>query len=641
MQHELEQVTDSIRIIVIDDNLSIHNDFIKILMPIRKDLAENAALSEIEKKLFNETKKIEPILPRFEIDTASQGKEGFEKIAKAIKMGKPYTLAFVDIRMPPGWDGIETIKHIFEIDQNIQVVICTAYSDYTWEETVSQLGQRDNLLILKKPFDNTSVRQLATALSKKWQLAQITKEYTRSLEGKIKERTKSLEDTLALMQATEEKLQYQATHDQLTGLPNRILMQDRIKQAIHKANRENQQFAVLFLDLDRFKLINDSLSHEAGDKILCSVAQRLKSVIRKEDTIARLGGDEFVVVINHVKNNNDITNVCEKILTLFNEPFHINKHEFFLSTSIGISLYTPKVSKSIDELLRNADLAMYRAKEMGKSQYQFFTQEMNKENIERIEKETELRQAIAKNQLVLFFQPQFDLNTNQMVSVEALMRWQHPTKGIILPIDFIPLAEESGLIIPIGEWMMRAACHQVKAWQEKGLPPIRVAVNITTKQLRFYNIAQIIKNILQEAKLDPKYFEIELTENIIINNTDIIETIRELKKIGIHIALDDFGTGYSSLNYLRELPVDRLKIDQSFVQNIDSERGDNILIEAIITMANSLKLDVLAEGVETQRQLEFLKAQKCNEAQGYYFSRPICANDCEEFLKEIKNKIAT
>lgn len=633
MQHERQ--SNSIKIIVIDDNLSIHNDFIKILTPVRKDLEQSANLSELEKKLFNETKNNEPSLPEFEIDTASQGKEGVEKIAAAIKMGKPYTLAFVDIRMPPGWDGIETIKHIFKLDQTIQVVICTAYSDYTWEETVSQLGQRDNLLILKKPFDNTSVRQLATALSKKWQLAQITKDYTLSLEGKIKERTKSLEDTLSLMQETEEKLQYQATHDQLTDLPNRILLVDRIRQATHKANREKKQFAVLFLDLDRFKLVNDSLSHEAGDKILCSVAQRLKTVIRKEDTIARLGGDEFVVIVNDVKNNTAVTNVCEKILGIFNEPFRLNKHEFTLSTSIGISLYQPNTNQNIDELLRDADMAMYKAKEMGKNQYQFFTEEMNKKNMEHIEKETELRQAIAKNQFILFFQPQFELETNKMVSVEALLRWQHPTKGIILPIDFVPLAEESGLIVPIGEWTIRAACRQVKTWQDKGLPPVRVAVNITTKQLRFYNIAQIIKNILDEEKLNPDYLELELTENMIINNTDIIDTIRDLKNIGIHIALDDFGTGYSCLNYLREIPVDRLKIDQSYVQNIDSDRGDNILIKAIITMANSLKLDVLAEGVETQRQLEFLKAQKCNEAQGYYFSQPISASDCEQFLKKM------
>lgn len=607
------------RIIVIDDNPLIHKDFIKILST-SKDGNDNKKMSELEEKIFGKADS-SSLLPTFEIDTASQGKEGVEKIKTALAEGRPYALAFVDVRMPPGWDGVETIKHIWELDSNIQVVICTAYSDYSWEETVEQLGQKDNLLILKKPFDNIAVRQLACALTKKWQLLQEAKTYTILLEERIQERTDSLH--------------YQANHDLLTGLPNRVSLLDKLKQFIYTADQANTQFGVLFLDLDRFKLVNDSLSHEAGDIILCAVTDRLKSILTQNDLLARLGGDEFVVLTlgNHL--NEELTLLANKLLDCFNETFTLDHHQISLSTSIGICIY-PKDGKNPEVLLRNADTAMYRAKELGANQFIFYTDELNKRNIERLEKESDIRHALIHDEFKLYYQPQFDLTNEKLVSVEALIRWYHPTKGMILPIDFIPLAEDSGLIVPIGEWVLRHACYQIKKWQEEGLPLIRVAVNVTTKQFRLYNFVETVENILCESGLEAKYLELELTENMIINNADIVKTITDLKKLGVQIVLDDFGTGYSSLNYLREIPVDRLKIDQSYVQNIESNRGDDVIIQAIIAMAKSLHLEVLAEGVETQSQLEFLKKQKCGEVQGFYFSKPISSKDCKELL--IKSK---
>lgn len=746
---------ENLRLIVIDDNPEIHQDFIKILITNKHESENDSKLDQLEKDLFNQSSPVRK-LPKFEIDTASQGKEGVEKITRAMQEGQPYALAFVDIRMPPGWDGVETIKHIWEVDKNIQIVICTAYSDYTWEETVEQLGEKDNLLILKKPFDGIAVRQLACALTKKWQLVQEAKQYTLSLEDRVKERTESLDKSLSLMRATiessaegilvigsngiindfnhkfvemwhidtammegisfdkilkiisnqienvdqllaeveklesnadksiigkikfndkrifeyytqpyvfndniigrvwsfrditaraalEEELQHQATHDALTGLPNRVLLFDRIRKSMEKSKQHNTLFGVLFLDLDRFKLINDSLSHEVGDEVLRNVSKRLQSIIRDDDTLVRLGGDEFVIIINDIKSEEHLIKFSKKILSLFKERFKIFDHELILSTSVGIAIF-PKDGKNIDLLLRNADIAMYHAKELGADQFRFYTDELNEKNIEKLEKETALRRAIKNNELFLAYQPQFDLKTGQLVSVEALVRWKHPKKGIILPIEFIPLAEETGLIVPIGEWVIRSACAQNKAWQNLNLPPIRVAVNITTKQFRLYNLVQIISNILHETGLDPCYLELELTENVIINNIDIKSTINELKDLGIQIALDDFGTGYSSLNYLREIPVDRLKIDQSYVQNIESNRGDDVIIQAIISMANSLNLEVLAEGVENQAQLDFLKAQKCGEVQGFYFSKPITPEACEKLLRgpcnpEILNSI--
>lgn len=733
------------RILVIDDNLEIHRDFIKVLT----NTQQLSKVDELKKQIFGEQKVEGVLLPEFLIDTASQGQEGVAKIAAAIKEGNPYALAFVDIRMPPGWDGVETIKHIWKLDKSIQIVICTAYSDYSWEETVSQLGKSDNLLILKKPFDFIAVRQLACALTRKWQLLQEAARYTSSLEQHVKDRTDTLQQSLSRLRATlesstdgivvvdqvgnvvdynkkfitawkipekmedqknfslflehfskeindsenflqeitgfsqesekislgvmrckdgrifeyysqpqkleqktigrvysfrditerahlEEKLKYQASHDGLTGLPNRVLLEEILAKAITHSHRKKDHFAVLFFDLNRFKLINDSLSHAAGDELLCAVAKRLQKAIRSCDLVARLAGDEFVVVLKDIDDENTVKRLTHKLLSAINEPFNIAGREIIISTSIGVSLY-PQDGKSADILLRNADAAMYQAKKSGTSQFQFYTETLNKENLDSLEKEMQLRHAITNNELFLFYQPQIDIRSEKVVAVEALIRWKHPKNGILLPIDFIPLAEETGLIVPIGEWVLRTACQQNKAWQNAGLPPIRVAVNITTQQLNQFNLVETIKSILQDTQLEPKYLELELTENSIISNVNVINTINILKGLGLHIALDDFGTGYSSLSYLKNIHLDRLKIDKSFVQNIFLNRGDEVIIQAIITMARSLNLEVLAEGVETERQLNFLKKQNCGEIQGFYSGKPLSAADLESILTGKEN----
>jgi diguanylate cyclase (GGDEF)-like protein/PAS domain S-box-containing protein len=732
--------TFDFRILVIDDNLEIHRDFIKVLT----NTQNVSEINSLKEGIFGKQQE-NVALPNFQIDTASQGQEGVKMIDEAIKQNNPYALAFVDIRMPPGWDGVETIKHIWEIDKNIQVVICTAYSDYSWEATVEQLGKTDNLLILKKPFDFIAVRQLACALTKKWQLLQETTHYTSSLEQRVKEHTEDLQQSLSRLRATlesstdgilvvdknsnvidynkkfitmwdisdkllnkknlshfityfssliinpehfiqdvnaleknkekitlgliklnnkstfeyysqpqklehetigrvysfrditqraklEEELQHQATHDVLTGLPNRVLLADVLDKLIHDTQLKNESFAVLFFDLDRFKLINDSLSHAAGDELLRIVAFRLRETLRSDDLVARIGGDEFVVILKQI-DDKIVKKMATKLLETINDPFIIEGREIIISTSIGISLY-PKDGKSPEILLRNADAAMYQAKKSGANQFKFYTEKLNSDSINRLEKEMELRHAIANNELILYYQPQIDINQDKLVAVEALIRWKHPRLGMLLPIDFIPLAEESGLIVPIGEWVLRTACRQNKAWQNAGLPPIRVAVNITTQQLNLYNLVDLIKGILEEAQLDPQYLELELTENSIISNTNVIETINTLKDFGIRIALDDFGTGYSSLSYLKDIHLDRLKIDRSFVQNILTNRGDDVIIQAIITMAASLHLEVLAEGVETEQQLNFLKKQHCGEIQGFYFSKPLSIKEMESVLSD-------
>jgi diguanylate cyclase (GGDEF)-like protein/PAS domain S-box-containing protein len=734
------------RIIVIDDNPSIHQDFIKILSGTNGSASDTGtALDKINMQLFGKKKEV-TMLGKLKIDTASQGSEGVDKIKAAIAEGDPYSLAFVDIRMPPGWDGIETIKHIWEIDKDIQVVICTAYSDYSWEETVEHLGKTDNLLVLKKPFDNVSVRQLACALTTKWQLQQDSRKYTASLRQQVEDRTVRLRESLSIIKATlessndgilvldnqgnvvdynqryismwqipkkledekksdpildymkkqlknphtalspeyesnsqdglanissvefadgriyecysqvqlingepvgrvynfhdvteraklEEELQYQATHDALTGLPNRVMLLNRLKESIVNAENNHTIFAVMFLDFDRFKLINDSLSHAVGDELLQAAAKRLQAAIGEKDILARLGGDEFVIVLDGLANTDGLNQKITKIISIFSDPFQTSERSVTVTSSIGISLY-PKDGVSVDMLLKNADSAMYSAKENGANNYEYYAPEMNDMNLEKLDQEIELRHALVNGEFFLCYQPQYDMDKNKLVAVEALIRWRHPKKGIVTPMDFIPVAEETGLIIPIGEWALRTACKQNKQWQEQGLLPIRIAVNVSAIQLKQQHFVDLVRSILNETGLQPEYLELELTENVVLSSMEVVKSAAALKNLGVTIAIDDFGTGYSSLGYLRKLPLDRLKIDRSFIQNIKSSDDDEVLVRAIIAVANNLHLEVLAEGVETQIQIDFLKNYKCNEIQGYIYSKPLSAVDLKNFLLE-------
>lgn len=606
------------RIIIIDDNVEIHKDFLKILTKN----AQNE-LEDLDQRLFDtplQGRDESLILPRFKIDTATQGEEGATLIAKAIHENAPYALAFVDIRMPPGWDGIETIKNIWAIDPDIHVVICSAYSDYSWEETIQELGHSDNFLILKKPFDHIAVRQLAYALTRKWKLIRESRIYTKSLEKAVEERT--------------EELKFQATHDPLTGLSNRVLFQDRIQQAIAAYKRHKVGFAILFFDLDRFKLVNDSLGHPAGDTLLNIIAKRLLSSVRALDSLSRLGGDEFVLMITDLKDIDYIKTVAQKLLQILKEPVVLGDHTINVTGSIGIAVF-PQHGKDVNALLRNADAAMYHAKELGGDQFQFYSSDLNERILDQLKLESELYLAIPNKELTILYQPQFHLQDQKLVGVEALLRWNHPTKGLLLPFEFIPLAERTGLMISIGDWVIKEACLQNKRWQESGLTPIRIAVNLTAQQLSQPDFVPKIKNILNETQLEPRYLELELSESSIINNT-IIDRLNELQSFGIDIALDDFGTGYSNLHHLRDLSLNRLKIDQSFINNIQFSRNDEVIIHAIIAMAKSLDLEVLAEGVETQKQLDFLKGHDCNQIQGFCFSKPLIANEFSKLLENPK-----
>jgi diguanylate cyclase (GGDEF)-like protein/PAS domain S-box-containing protein len=430
--------------------------------------------------------------------------------------------------------------------------------------------------------------------------------------------------------AAEEHMVYIAQHDFLTDLPNRMMLHDRLTQAIAHAGREQRKVAVMFLDLDRFKAINDTLGHLVGDKLLKIVASRITSVARVSDTVSRLGGDEFAIMLPYIENMDDIATIAVKLLTSVAGPCVIDGNDIEVTTSIGISVF-PEDGDDSESLIAHADAAMYQAKGNGRNNYQFFTHEMNRRTLERMAIKNKLSHALERNELFLLYQPQVDLQSGRIIGAEALVRWDHSLYGNVLPAQFIPIAEENGLIPPIGEWVLREACRQNQKWRKLGLMKITMAVNLSAVQFRQKNLGEIIKDVLHESGLAPSGLELEITEGIVMQDAEAaILLLEDMKAMGLKLSVDDFGTGYSSLSYLKRFPIDKFKIDQSFVHDLATDTDDAVIVSTIISMAHSLKLKVIAEGVETAEQLAFLKQQGCDEIQGYYFSKPVSA---EEFTK--------
>ncbi len=442
-----------------------------------------------------------------------------------------------------------------------------------------------------------------------------------------------IQNDVTLAMQHQSVLKYQANHDALTGLPNRNLLNQRLRQSISAAQRKSSLLALVFVDLDHFKLINDSLGHEVGDLVLKSIAERMKTCLRETDTAARPGGDEFVLILMGEESTDSVTAVIRRILAEIAQPIPFEGRELYVTCSIGISIYRQD-GEDIGTLLRNADTAMYYAKERGRNNFQFFNSVMNQRVHERFMLESNLRQAIVENRLALNYQPQIDIKSGRMIGMEALLRWHHPELGLISPTKFIPIAEESNLIISIGEWVLRTACLQNKRWQDAGLPCMTMAVNLSARQFRQDKLAQTVAIVLAETGLEAQYLELELTESLALEDLPkFMQTLNQLKALGLQLTIDDFGTGYSSLSYLKHFPLDRLKIDMSLVHDIVSNRGDAAISSTIITLGHNLGLKVLAEGVETREQLVFLSAQGCDEIQGFFFSEPLSTARLEKLLK--------
>jgi diguanylate cyclase (GGDEF)-like protein len=432
----------------------------------------------------------------------------------------------------------------------------------------------------------------------------------------------------------EQQIAFLAYHDSLTGLPNRLLLQHRVSKAIAHADRSRTQLALLFLDLDNFKQINDSLGHAAGDLLLKEIASRLGECVRDTDTISRQGGDEFVIVLSNLPEHDGTTPVLTKILERLQDPFVVDGNELSTSVSIGIAAY-PKDGEDFETLSKKSDMAMYRAKEAGRNTFRFFDETMNGEAVQHLVIRNGLRRALERSEFSLYYQPQIDLISGAVVGAEALTHWHHPELGMVSPANFIPIAEESGLIIPLGEWVLREACSQAVNWQKAGLPKFLLAVNLSAVQFRRGNVEQLVFDALDQSGLDPELLELELTETTLIQNVDqVLTTIKALKRLGVKLAIDDFGTGYSSLSYLKRFNVDKLKIDQSFVRDLATDPDDAAIVKAIIQMAHSLNLQALAEGVENLEILERLGPIRCDQAQGYHFARPMPADQFATYLAQ-------
>ncbi len=610
------------RILIIDDNRDIHRDFRKV---IGGGLDDAGSMAAAELAILGETAPT-AVKHTFEIDSAYQGQEGVALVQKALDEGRPYAMAFVDMRMPPGWDGLETIERLWAIDPDVQVVICSAHSDYDWTDVLARLDHSDKLLVIKKPFEAIEVIQSANALTRKWQNERIVRRQVETLEQAVVVRTENLE-------TANKQLRHLATHDALTGLPNRVLMDDRISQSIVLAERQNQNFAVMLLDLDRFKLVNDSLGHRAGDELLKEVAQRLKGVVRDIDTVVRLGGDEFVVIITPSPERDAAQRAAARIIEALRVPVRVAGVEVHTSPSIGIAFY-PEDAATVENLVAHADAAMYAAKQRGRNNFQCFMPGMNTATHDKVRLESDMRLALEQKHFQLHYQPKVNTATGVMHGAEALLRWTHPVRGAISPAEFIPIAEECGLISALGAWVMREACHQARAWQVAGLPPLRVAVNLSPSQFRQGNIVSMIREALDEAGLEPRFLEVELTETTVMTDPEeSIAILEKLSQMGVLVSVDDFGTGYSSMSYLRRFPIDKLKIDRSFISEVMSRPDDASIVRAIVSLAHSLRLKVVAEGVESPAQLEFLRTIGCDQYQGYHFSRALPAAQFEALVR--------
>jgi diguanylate cyclase (GGDEF)-like protein len=434
-------------------------------------------------------------------------------------------------------------------------------------------------------------------------------------------------------QQVEEKIRYQALHDMLTGLPNRLLFDEMLNKALPNASRKGESLAVIFLDLDRFKVINDTLGHTLGDKLLKEVAQRLNDSLRKGDTVARWGGDEFIILLPRVNNIEEVTQVAERILQTLENAFHLQGHELYISASLGIALLDSN-SPNAETLIQHADTALYHAKDKGRNNYQFYSVSLSSKNPELLTLEKSLRYALERKEFSLYYQPRVSIATGEITGMEALLRWQHPDMGLVAPSVFIPLAEQSGLIVPIGEWVLRTACRQNKAWQDAGLPPLMMAVNLSLKQFWQPQLVETVAKILQQTGLEPHFLELEITETTAIEDLEFTRTVlQDLQQMGVHLSIDDFGTGHSSLSRLQLLPLHNLKIDKSFVQDLTHDVKVAHIIKAIVSLGRNLGLRLTAEGVENEEELEFLRSIHCEDVQGFLFYRPLSAQKATEILE--------
>jgi diguanylate cyclase (GGDEF)-like protein len=619
-------VTDkkqTIKVLIADDEAAVRSAYRDILSDadmngetavfrnLRERLFTKPAADQVVRKLSSQNTTFVPVF--------CEGAEAaVASVRDAIAAEEPFAVAFLDMRMPPGPDGVWAAARIRELDPAIEIVLCTAYSDVDPAEMGSIVPPEEKLSYLQKPFHPHEIRQMTISLASKWR--------------------------------SEHRIVKLAYFDALTGLPNREQSRNRLASALAAAKQHDRSVAVLYLDLDNFKRVNDTLGHAVGDELLCLVAARMRNLLRADEGaladdqasprtnhIARLGGDEFLVVLPGIRAGGDAGAVASRLIAELSQPMHLALHSLVITPSIGIAVY-PADGSDVDTLLRNADLAMYFAKRKGPGIHAFFNSAMNDAALHRFTLEAKLRGALERGEFTLNYQPQFDVSTGTISGMEALLRWKSDDLGQVAPAEFIPIAEETGLILSIGEWVLRTACRQAKAWHDEGLPILRMAVNVSGQQFSLKEFPAVVESILRETGIPPSMLELEITESVVMKDEAWAEqALAHLKALGILLAIDDFGTGYSSFGRLRHFAVDRLKIDQSFMTSLVDRGDDRAIAAAIIAMSRTLRINVTAEGVENFPQLLFLQEHSCQEAQGFLFSRPLAAGDAQNLLQRAAN----
>jgi len=612
------KIRPPIRLLVVDDEAAIIDAYRQVLAGAG-DQAAAAARRNLGAKLFGKEDPTGPRrLPSAEVTFDAEFRDGAQAavaaVEEALAANQPFAVVFLDVRMPPGPDGVWAASRIREVDPAIEIAICTAYSDVDPSEIGSRVPPEDKVSYLQKPFHPHEVRQMAIALASKWR--------------------------------AERHITRLAYFDTLTGLPNREHARARLRSALESAQQRGQPLGVLYLDLDNFKRINDTLGHAVGDEVLTTVAERLRKSLRHGDPMARdlleierpgdlgrLGGDEFLVILPDIQSSEDAGRVADRLIGELQAPMQLSTHTVVVTPSIGIAV-APTDGGDAETLLRHADLAMYFAKRRSPGTHAFFDVSMNEGALQRYTIEGKLRGALERKELSLHYQPQIDIATGRIAGMEALLRWTSDELGVVPPNDFIPVAEDAGLIIPIGEWVLRTACEQAKKWCDEGLDVKRMAVNVAGQQFAMRTFPALVRGILAETGLDARMLELEITESMVSKDEDwATQVLEQLHEVGVTIAVDDFGTGYSNFQRLQHLAIDRLKMDRSFVRDLGEQSDDRAIAAAIISMAKALGVDVVAEGVESFAQLRFLQDHQCEQAQGFLISRALPASEARLFLQ--------
>jgi diguanylate cyclase (GGDEF)-like protein len=608
----------AIRVLIADDEAEVRESYRQILS--EADMSgETAVFRNLRERLFTKPAAEQAVRKLSRNTTfAPAFCEGAEAAVAAVRdalaADEPFAVAFLDMRMPPGPDGVWAATRIRELDPAIEIVLCTAYSDVDPSDIGTIVPPEEKLSYLQKPFHPHEIRQMTISLASKWR--------------------------------AEHRIVKLAYFDALTGLPNREQSRNRLASSLALARQHERLLAVLYLDLDNFKRVNDTLGHAVGDELLCLVAARMRHSLRADEGaaadanpnprtnhIARLGGDEFIVILPDIHTPADAAAVAGRLISELQKPMRLALHTLVVTPSVGIALY-PSDGEDVDTLLRNADLAMYFAKRKGPGMQAFFDTSMNDAALHRFTIEGKLRGALDRGEFSLHYQPQFDVGAGTVSGMEALLRWKNEDLGQVPPTEFIPIAEETGLMLPIGSWVLREACRQAKAWHDEGLPVMRMAVNVSAPQFALKEFPSLVAEVIQETGIEPSMLELEITESVVIKDEVWAEqALAQLKALGVMLAIDDFGTGYSSFGRLRNYAVDRLKIDQSFMTSLVDCSDDRAIAAAIIAMSRSLHINVTAEGVENFPQLLFLQEHACQEAQGFLFSRPLPATDARALLK--------